>query len=278
MNTPKIGVVGFPGNAPTEALVRTVGKKTGFRCLVDMENVCLDLDRGRVMFGNLDLSSLDALIIKKIGSEYSPDLLGRLQILDDLQKKGVRCFSKPDRIIKLLDRLGCTTQLSAGGIPIPPTLVTESVQTAADAVNRFGKAVLKPLYTSKARGMRVLEAGNGILREIENYKAEGNRIIYVQRMVPLPGQDLGITFLGGRYLATYARVGHKTSWNTTTHSGGRYRPYTPTDDLIELARKAQALFDLDFTCVDLVETPDGPKVFEVSAFGGYRGLQEAHNI
>ncbi|MFP4049030.1 MAG: ATP-grasp family protein, partial [Desulfovermiculus sp.] len=37
-------------------------------------------------------------------------------------------------------------------------------------------------------------------------------------------------------------------------------------------------FDLDFTCVDVAETADGPLVFEVSAFGGFRGIWEAQGI
>ncbi|MHB8811540.1 MAG: hypothetical protein ACYC9M_16270, partial [Desulfobulbaceae bacterium] len=32
------------------------------------------------------------------------------------------------------------------------------------------------------------------------------------------------------------------------------------------------------TCVDVVETDEGPRAFEVSAFGGFRGIQEACGI
>ena len=38
--------------------------------------------------------------------------------------------------------------------------------------------------------------------------------------------------------------------------------------------KAQGLFNLDFTTVDLADTEQGPVVFEVSAFGGFRGAKE----
>ena len=85
-------------------------------------------------------------------------------------------------------------------------------------------------------------------------------------------------FLGGEYLGTYARVGNGESWNTTTLGGGRYESYEPSNEVIELARRAQEPFGLDLTSVDVVETADGPKVFEVSAFGGFRGLQEASSI
>ena len=53
-----------------------------------------------------------------------------------------------------IDRLACTVTLRLGEIPLPPTVITEDIDQAAAAVERFGTAVLKPLYTSKARGMR----------------------------------------------------------------------------------------------------------------------------
>ncbi len=45
-----------------------------------------------------------------------------------------------------------------------------------------------------------------------------------------------------------------------------------------MAYRSQALFDLDFTCVDIAETDQGPLVFEVSVFGGFRGLVEGCGV
>jgi ribosomal protein S6--L-glutamate ligase len=137
--------------------------------------------------------------------------------------------------------------------------------------------VLKPLFTSKARGMAVVEHGPDAQNSLEHFKAE-NTVMYIQKKVSIPGRDLGIVFLGGEYVGTYARVAPEHTWNTTTHYGGTYEPFTPKPRLIDLAHSAQSLFGLDFTCVDIAEAPEGPLVFEVSAFGGFRGLFEANKI
>ena len=79
-------------------------------------------------------------------------------------------------------------------------------------------------------------------------------------------------------MATYARVNNGNSWNTTINSGGKYEAYEPSPEIIQLARRAQEPFGLDFTCVDVVETNNGPMVFEVSAFGGFRGLLQANEV
>lgn len=269
----KIGVVGTHGGWSSELLADTVAVKTGYRLLVDMAEVCLDLDQNRAWYQGVDLAGLDGLIIKKIGARYSPDLLDRLELLRFLAVRGLPIFSSPLSIMRVLDRLSCTVTLRLGGIPMPPTTITESVDEALAAVERYEAAVFKPLFTSKARGMTVISHGAGAREAIERFRAE-NPIMYLQRKIDLPGQDLGIVFLGGQYLTTYARCGNG-AWNTTTESGGKYAPATPSAQSIEIARQAQALFDLDFTCVDVVEAAAGPVVFEVSAFGGFRGIQDA---
>jgi ribosomal protein S6--L-glutamate ligase len=94
----------------------------------------------------------------------------------------------------------------------------------------------------------------------------------------LPGRDLGMVFLAGEYHGSYARVAKGDAWNTTINSGGRYEAAHPSDEIIAMAHKAQALFDMDFTTVDVAETEEGPIVFEVSAFGGFRGAKEGIGI
>ncbi len=275
---PKIGVVGIPDGWSTQRLLDAVEQRTGFRLCIDMAAVRLDLDTGRVFCRETDLTALDAVIVKKIAPSYSPDALDRMEILRFLHQRGVPVFSDPDSMFRLIDRLSGTAVLRLGGIPMPPTVVTEDIEAAAGAVARFGRAVFKPLYSSKARGMTVIEDTADVREDIADYKAAGNQVMYIQKMVSHAGGhlDLGVSFLGGRYLATYARQGSGASWDTTTRTGGRYVSHTPSDAIIELARKAQALFPgMAFTCVDVVETPDGAAIYEVSAFGGFRGLLEA---
>lgn len=274
----KIGVIGTKGGWSSEKLANTVAEKTGGeRVLINMEDVRLDLPSGKAYYNGHTLNDFDALMIKKIGARYSPDLLDRLEILRFLSESGMKIFSNPYSILRALDRLSCTISLQLGGIPMPPTTITESVDQALVAVEQYGEAVFKPLYTSKARGMLVLKNGPDARDTIEKYAAEFP-IMYIQKTIDLGDLDLGIAFLGGEYLTTYSRCKTNGAWNTTTASGGKYKPYEPAPEIIELARKAQEPFNLDFTCVDVAITPDGPYVFEVSVFGGFRGIQETSGI
>lgn len=273
----RIGVVGIPGKWSTEVLADAVEARTGFRLVIDMAHVGLDLDSGTLMYQGQDLCILDGLIIKKISETYSPHALDRLELLRMAEARGVPIFSRPEAVLRLIDRLACTVSLRVAGAPMPSTVVTENVQIAFAAVERFGSAVFKPLFSTKARGMCVIEAGEGAEAAIAAFASE-HPVMYVQQKLDLSGQDLGIVFLGGRYVCTYARISQSDSWNTTIHNGGKYAPFDPEADVIELACKAQAPFGLDFTTVDVALTDAGPIVFEVSAFGGFRGAKEGCGV
>ncbi|MCU7812630.1 MAG: GAK system ATP-grasp enzyme, partial [Candidatus Thiodiazotropha sp. (ex Notomyrtea botanica)] len=227
-----------------------------------------------------NLTDLDALVVKKINQVYSPDVLDRLEMLRMLERAGVRVFSPVESMIRLIDRLSCTLSLYNAGIPIPQTRVTENLASATSAVWDFESAVFKPLYSTKARGMTVIDTHDGPVKmqeEIEAFREE-NPVMYIQKKLHLPGQDLGMVFLGGEYLGTYARVGRAGAWNTTILSGGHYTGHEASDELVALATKAQAIFGLDFTTVDVAETEQGPVVFEVSAFGGFHGALKGIGI
>lgn len=273
----RIGVVGTVGGWSSEKLADTVKRLTGYRLLVDMNHFSLDLSNRKAIYGETDLTQLDALIIKKIGARYSPDLQDRLDCLRFLHETGLPVFSPPASIMRVLNRLSCTTIMQQAGIPMPETTVTEDVDTALRTVEKYGQAVFKPLYSTKARGMSLIQSGNGAREAIANFKRD-NPLMYIQKKIELNGRDLGLAFLGGKYLATYSRLKQNSSWNTTTANGGKYAPYRPAPESIAVAEKAQNLFSLDFTCVDVVETARGPVVFEVSAFGGFRGIRDSCDL
>jgi len=276
----KIGVVGIPGKWSTEVLADALEAETGFRCVIDMADVALDLENRALMARSQNLCDLDGLVIKKISLEYSPATLDRLEMLRVAEASGVRIFSRTRSILGLVNRLSCTVTLSNAGIPMPATCVTENEAEAFAAVRRFGGAVFKPLFSTKARGMTLMDAETEdaeLKEKIAAFKAE-NPVMYLQKKVNLSGRDLGMVFLGGDYLGTYARVAQTDSWNTTILHGGKYEPFEPEEDLIDLARRAQAPFDLDFTTVDVGLTDEGPIIFEVSAFGGFKGALEGASI
>ena len=280
MNKLKIGVVGIPGKWSTEVLADRIEERTGFRAVIDMNNVALRLDTNQLIYQDLDLMTLDGLIIKKISEVYSPATEDRIHLLSYAERAGVKLFSPTQSVGNLVNRLSGTLALQQGNIPMPRTRITEDAEQALAIVREFGSAILKPLYSTKARGMIMFtqdDSDEFVRKALAEYR-QNQSIYYIQQTVKLDGRDLGMVFVGGEYLCTYARVGNKDSWNTTINSGGKYEKFEPDAKLIELGRRAQSCYDLSFTTVDIALTDQGPVVFEVSAFGGFKGALEGCDI
>ena len=162
MSSKKIGVIGLPGKWSTEVLADAVEAKTGFRLVIDMNQVHLNLETNSLHYQGVNLNELDALAVKKISAEYSPSTLDRLELLRVAESSGVRVFSPAENILRLIDRLSCTVTLRNNDIPMPPTQITECENKALEIVAEYGEAVFKPLYSTKARGMCVVKSADDI--------------------------------------------------------------------------------------------------------------------
>jgi tetrahydromethanopterin:alpha-L-glutamate ligase len=274
----RIAVIGQPNAWSTERLAAALRRAGAESPVVDLASCAIRLPERAVYHGGRRLA-VDAAVVKKIGDTVGGwAVRERLQILRHLEGSGTPVWSGPDRIEAAVDRARMTVELVRAGLPVPETVITEDVTEAAAAVERFGSAILKPLFTSKGRGMQRLDPSLDLPRLLARHAVESPGPFYLQRFVKHPGRDLGVAVLDGEYLGAYWRVAGHDQWMTTILAGGRYERAEPPDEVIELARRAAAHFGLLFTGVDLVESDEGYRVLEVSAFGGFRGLLDGCGI
>ena len=273
-----IAVVGQPGAWSTERLATALRAAGADSLVVDLADCALRLPEPGVWHRGRRLD-VEAAVVKKIGDTAGGwTVRERLQILRHWEASGVPVWSAPDRLEVAVDRYRMTVELVRAGLPVPDTVITEDVGEAAATVERFGVAVLKPLFTSKGRGMVRLDPSLDVRRIFERHRAENAGPFYLQRFVKHPGRDLGVAVLDGRCLGAYWRIAGDGQWMTTVLSGGRYAPADPPAEALALAERAARHFGLLFTGVDLIEADGGFTVLEVSAFGGFRGLLDGCGV
>ncbi len=286
-----IGVIGIKGAWSTESLSQQLRNKGSGGAVIEMQELSYDLshdfsydfsyDGGDklVSHPDHDLLAFDAFLIKKMGRDYSSHLMEELELLEMLEGRGLNFFPSPRNIRKMISRLGCTILLRNNDIPMPPTFITRSIDEGVAWVVKHGPAILKPLYSSRARGLKILHTAEEAQVALSDFVASGEKIMYLQKKLDLANSDYGLVFLGGNYVGAYARVGDGSTWHTTTESGRKYEPYSPPQAFIDIAERAQRPFGLDFCSVDVADSAElGPIVFEVSAFGGYKGLFDSSGI
>jgi ribosomal protein S6--L-glutamate ligase len=249
----------------------------GVQSFVFSLSECLhDLQGGTVTIHGFDLCQLDAVVVKKLGPESNQASRLQLHLLRQLERAGVRIYSRPGAIDVAMDRYRMSMELLAAGLPMPATYSFESEAGLIEAAGRLGEAVVKPVYTSKARGMFRL---GGKQSDSAGSDWPGGRGL-IQQLIDAPGRDIGACVLNGSFAGAFYRVSAEGQWITSTSAGGTYARCTLPAGGVSIAEEAARTFRLDYTVVDLVETPDGYSIYEVSAFGGFRGLWEAsaHDI
>jgi len=274
----QVAVAGVRGAWSTERLEGALEEVDAETFTFSLGDCILRFADGAVLLGDRDLGTLDGLIVKKLGRSGEAAAPCRVQLLQQLEYRGVRVFSPADGIREVNDRYQMTQRLAQASLPLPRTVVTENVEAATDVVEDWDRVVVKPLYTSKGRGMLLLGRDEAYRIKLKQWQREWQTPFYLQEYVHHPGRDIGVAVLGGESLGAYYRVAAPGSWLTTTSANGRYQPCELTPEMRRLACQAADLFGLDFTVVDLVEARGGYLIYEVSAFGGFAGLWQTQGI
>jgi len=276
---PRIAIIGRKNAWSTEILSQVLADKSASGDIVELDEISYDLMNNEALHPKLDLSSYDAFIIRKMGNENSANLLDQLALLELLEQQDTMFISSPTNLKPVMSRLSCTNRLHQFGLPMPPTFIGSNIDDALAWIQNHGPAILKPLYSTQAKGMVLLDDKLSARKVLGEMLGKGEKIIYLQQKLDLSGSDYALVFIGGQYLGAYSRVSDGSEWHTTTKEGRRYEVFNPDQDLIALGQKANDAFDLDFLSVDIaISKEQGPVLFEVSAFGAFRGMKEGCDI
>ncbi len=266
----KIYIAGIPGAWSSQQL-QTAFQQRGITSVIfALSQCCFNVSSGQVLWQGEDLSLLDGVVVRKLGDTMDPLSHHRVNLLYHLENLGVQIFSTPHALEEANNRYRMTVKLTQAGIPIPETIVTESVEKAIRVVEQWGKAVIKPLFTSKGRAMVLLDRDGPFRLTLKHWDEIGKFPFYLQRFVH-SHYDVGMAILDGKLLGAYKRVAGE-SWQTTIREGGHYEPFNPDQEMLDITHQAANAFGLDYTVVDIVPYKGKYAVYEVSAFGGFSGL------
>ena len=222
------------------------------------------------------LDDLDALLIRPIGRGSLEEIVFRMDILYRLQRLGICVINPPEAIEHCVDKYDILAILEENGVPVPRTVVTESVSEALKAFSELGgDVVVKPLFGSRGVGatrVRDVEVASTIFRALTFY----HEVIYVQEFVDHGFSDIRAFVVGNRVVAAMRRVAK--NWKTNYSQGARPESVALDKPLEDLAVKSARLIECRIAGVDILESPKGPVVVEVNSQPGWKGLQSVSKV
>jgi RimK family alpha-L-glutamate ligase len=202
----------------------------------------------------------------------------RLGVLHALRERGVLVWNDARAIERCVDKSATSFLLARASIPTPPTWTTESYESACEIVRREtvqGPLVLKPLFGSQGRGLRLIRDASE-LPQPDAVKG----VYYLQRFMGVDHEgfrDFRLLVSQGRVIAAMAR--HAPTWITNVKRGGKPVAAVVDEHVRQLAVQATAVVGAAFAGVDLLFGPDGqPTVLEVNSMPAWAGLQKVAAI
>jgi RimK family alpha-L-glutamate ligase len=213
----------------------------------------------------------DALFVRTMSGGTFQAVTLRLGLLHALGALGVRVWNTARAIERCVDKSTTSFLIARAGLPTPPSWACETHAAAADIVRREGGVfVLKPLFGSQGRGLR-------LIRSVDDLPppAAVTGVYYLQRFVARHGDgfhDFRVLVSRGRAVAAMMR--HSAHWITNVKQGAKPLAAVPDAGMKELAIAAARAVGADFAGVDIIHDLDGrPSVLEVNSMPAWSGLQ-----
>jgi RimK family alpha-L-glutamate ligase len=213
----------------------------------------------------------DAVLVRDMSGGSFEAVTLRLGILHALQEIGILVWNSARSIERCVDKSTTSFLLARAGLPTPATWATESREAAAEIVRReAGPLVLKPLFGSQGRGLRLIRSEHELPAP-----AEVAGVYYLQRYVGVERNgfhDFRVLVSQGRVVAAMMR--HSPHWVTNVKRGGKPVAAVADAAMRDLAIAAAAAVGAKFAGVDVIyDRDERPTVLEVNSMPAWSGLQ-----
>jgi tetrahydromethanopterin:alpha-L-glutamate ligase len=220
--------------------------------------------------------SPEAVLVRDMAGGTFEAVTLRLGVLHALQEIGIPVWNSARSIERCVDKSATSFLLARAGLPTPMTWATESREAAAEIVRRdAGPFVLKPLFGSQGRGLRLVHKEHDLPAP-----AEVSGVYYLQRFVGVEREDFRdfrVFVSSGRVVAAMMR--RSSHWVTNVKRGGKPVAAVADSTMRDLAIAATTVVGANFAGVDMVCDQDGRlSVLEVNSMPAWSGLQRTTPI
>jgi ribosomal protein S6--L-glutamate ligase len=223
------------------------------------------------------LNEFPLLLLLGIPGGTLEQVVFRMDALAALEHSGVCVLNPPRAIETCVDKYLTLQRLAAAGLPIPQTIVCQTVEQALEAAKQLGDdIVLKPLFGSEGKGLERSSRPEELAATAARWLEQG-RVLYLQQFIPHGGWDLRLLVIGERLWAM--RRSNSQDWRTNASRGASVSAWTPNQLESEFAFRAAAAVGAAIAGVDLVYDHQGtPYLLEVNSAPGWKFISAATGV
>jgi len=286
----KIGIaVTDPDDWTARALVNAAQQRNIEPSVINLHNadVMIRSDVGYSANG-IDLSELDALIVRDVGAGAFEGVSFRFDILRQLEMDGTLIINTPEAIQNAANKYHSTCLLAKANLPVP---LTEAVQSTGDALNaiaEFGDAIIKPVFGYKGIGIVRIKNGTAygtdnrecpqsveqLISDLLNEKG----MLFIQEFIANPGRDIRAFVVNGNVIGAIYRTAPAGSWINNISQGGTAARCVLSPAQEEICTRAAETIGTVFAGVDIIEGTSQAVILEVNGTPSGAGIYNAWGI
>ncbi len=235
-----------------------------------------NISSGKLYSGKIELSTLDAVIIRDMGPATCNDLSFRFDVLCQLEELGIAVMNSTESIARAANKYLSSYMFRRNGITTPATFVTNSIDDALSALASFGRAVVKPVFGYKGIGVECVRNDEKGIFKLKKLM-EQNGLVYIQEFIPNPGRDIRVFVVNGKVMGSIYRIAPEGSWINNLSQGGTAKYCKLTEEQEKLSIKASEVIGCAYAGVDIIEG-DRPYVIEINGTPSGKGIFEACGV
>ena len=230
----------------------------------------------RLTHEGIDLTEFDIILVLDLGANDIGAFFNRIGLLSALTDLGVRIINSVQSIILMRNKAETMRKLISAGLPVPRSLITESIEDSAEFVRENFPCVLKPITGFGGMGVQLIDREfdrDNIYDYLKFHSSQfGKGAFILQEYVQNPGFDIRALVVRDEVIASMQRFGGEGITHNI-HNGGI--PQNNTIDVTDLSLRVASSVRGEIVGVDIIPDMDGTLwVLEANATPGWNGLQE----
>jgi tetrahydromethanopterin:alpha-L-glutamate ligase len=234
---------------------------------VSLQDCTIDLsgEKPQIKIPNVD-GLPQAVFVRGISGGTLQQITTRLNILHMLKTLGVLIYNDGKAIERTVDKAMTSFLLRQNSIATPKTWVCESRHEAHKIMQNHEKLVIKPLFGSQGKGVRLVEQFTPPLP----MDAYVDGVFYLQEFIESPS-DYRVFVVNNQVVAAMKRTGE--TWLHNVAQGASCEK-CDDDDVFLIALQAARVLEIAYCGVDVIRDKCGKLfVLEVNSIPAWRGLQ-----
>lgn len=235
-----------------------------------------------------DLSELDAVVVRDIGTSTIESVSFRFDVLRQLENNGTLVVNTPESIQNAANKYYSTYLMAKEKLPVPRTRIVQNTESALKTLDNFRDALIKPVFGFKGIGIvriknnTIIESDNSInAQQVEKLiqdELDKKGMLYIQKYIPNQGRDIRAFVVNGELLGAIYRTASAGKWISNLSQGGTCQRCILSANQKEISIKAASTIGSVFAGVDLIEGDRKTMILEVNGTPSGAGVYKAWNI